>query len=101
MRALNRIDGTNLVNGRNGPSEFHVTGTLKSCSITDDVHKIEVPVLLINGRYDEATDEVVEPFFKQLNRVKWIQFAESSHMPHWEERERFMDVTATFLSYSA
>jgi len=30
-------------------------------------------------------------------RVRWVQFAESSHMPFWEERERFMEVVAGFL----
>ena len=72
-------------------------GTLKTWSITDQAHKISVPTMLINGRYDEAQDSVVEPFFREISKVKWATLAESSHMPHWEERERFMELSANFL----
>ncbi|KAL8783055.1 MAG: hypothetical protein Q9213_004902 [Squamulea squamosa] len=83
----------------NGPSEFHVSGTLKAFDIRQDLHKIKVPTLLINGRYDEAQDEVVEPFFQEIEKVKWYRFAESSHTPQLEEREEFMKVVARFLGY--
>lgn len=61
------------------------------------MHKIKVPTLLINGRYDEAQDEVVEPFFKGIEKVKWVRFAESSHMPHMEEPEEYLKVVRDFL----
>ena len=82
---------------RNGPSEFHVVGTLKDWNINDDAHKIIARTLLINGRYDEAQDSTVEPFFREIAKVKWVTFAESSHVPQWEERERFMEVVGNFL----
>jgi len=83
---------------RNGPNEFHIVGTLKNWSVIDELHKITVPTLLINGRYDEAQDEVVWPFFVHIAKVKWIQFSESSHLPQWEERERYMEVVGEFLA---
>ena len=46
----------------NGPSEFFITGTLKDFNIVDELSKIKVPTLLVNGKYDEATDYVMEPF---------------------------------------
>jgi pimeloyl-ACP methyl ester carboxylesterase len=82
---------------RNGPSEFHVIGSLRDWSIVDELHTISVPTLLINGRYDEATDTVVQPFFDRVPKVKWVSFAESSHLPQWEERERYMEVVAGYL----
>ncbi|KAF1989955.1 proline-specific peptidase [Aulographum hederae CBS 113979] len=82
----------------NGPSEFHVVGSLKDWSIKDRLKEIDVPTLLLNGRYDEATDEVVRPYFQGIRQVKWFTFAESSHMPHYEERELFMKVVDGFLS---
>ena len=39
----------------NGPSEFHVIGTLKDWDITDRLHEITTPTLLVSGGYDEAT----------------------------------------------
>ncbi|KAJ7055561.1 proline iminopeptidase [Mycena amicta] len=82
----------------NGPSEFYITGSLKTWSMLDDAHKITVPTLLINGAHDEARDSVVYPFFEKIfGPVRWVTLPESSHMAHWEERERFMELVAGFL----
>ncbi|KAF8815260.1 proline-specific peptidase [Phlegmacium glaucopus] len=83
----------------NGPNEFHVVGTLKDWNIIDQLHKINVPTLLTNGRYDEATDTVVYPFFKHIPRVKWVQFTESSHVAQHEETERVMEVVGQFFTH--
>ena len=53
----------------------------------------------MNGRYDEAQDSVVEPFFKEIpSKVKWFTFAESSHMPQYEERALYMQRVGDFLT---
>ncbi|KAJ7140376.1 proline-specific peptidase [Mycena filopes] len=82
----------------NGPSEFYITGPLQDWSMISDAHKIAVPTLVLNGRYDQARDPVVAPFFREIPRVQWVTFAESSHMLHWEERERYMEVVGRFLT---
>lgn len=82
---------------RNGPSEFYVIGGLKNWSIKGKLNKIQVPTMLLNGRFDEATDEVVQPYFEQVKQVRWFTFAESSHMPNWEERDLFMERVAAFV----
>ncbi|KAH9943376.1 prolyl aminopeptidase-2 [Epithele typhae] len=81
----------------NGPSEFHITGPIKDFDITQQAHKINVPTLLISGRYDEVDEASVAPYFKTIPQVKWITFAESSHTPHMEERERYMRVVSDFF----
>ena len=43
----------------NGPSEFHVIGSLKVWDITDRLHEITTPTLLVSGRHDEATPLIV------------------------------------------
>ena len=83
---------------RNGPSEFHIVGSLKEWTIIDRIHLINIPTLLLNGRYDEAQDSVVEPFFKHISKVKWFTLAESSHMPQYEERELYMERVGSFLT---
>jgi L-proline amide hydrolase len=81
----------------NGPSEFHVIGTLKSWSIIDRLDRINVPSLLISGRYDEATPAVVQPFADGIRNVRWEIFENSSHMPHVEETARCLQVVGDFL----
>jgi L-proline amide hydrolase len=81
----------------NGPSEFHVIGTLKTWSIIDRLDRIQAPTLLISGRYDEATPAVVQPFAERIKDVRWEIFENSSHMPHVEETERCLKVVGDFL----
>ena len=82
---------------RVGPNEFHIIGTLKTWSIVDEVHKIVAPTLLINGKYDEAQDSVMEPFYKSIPNVKWERFSASSHAPQLEEPEKYLEVVGAFL----
>ena len=44
----------------NGPSEFHVTGTLRTWSIVNRLDRIKIPTLVTSGRYDEATPAIAE-----------------------------------------
>jgi len=81
----------------NGPSEFHVIGSLKSWDIVDQVHKIQAPTLVISGQYDEATPETVRPFAERIPNARWHIFPNSSHMPHVEERDAYMKVVQDFL----
>jgi L-proline amide hydrolase len=86
-----------VYNTMNGPNEFYVIGTLKNWSIIDRLKAIDVPTLLISGRYDEATPAVVQPFADNIKGARWVIFENSSHMPHVEEQEKCMDVVGKFL----
>ncbi|KAI1175957.1 Alpha/Beta hydrolase protein [Nemania sp. FL0916] len=81
-----------------GPSEIVVTGNLKYWDGTEEAKKIEVDTLLLNGRYDEVGELCVEPWFRSIPKVKWVVLEKSSHMGHWEERERFMELAGSFLA---
>ncbi len=82
----------------NGPNEFYCVGSLRTWSIVDQLASIEVPTLLISGRYDEATPATVQPFADHIDDVRWTIFEESSHMPFVEEPERYRDVVGAFLA---
>ena len=81
----------------NGPTEFHVIGTMKDWTIEDRLPDIAVPTLLISGRHDEATPEVVQPYVERVPGIRWVLFEHSSHMPHVEERELCMRTVSAFL----
>jgi len=82
----------------NGPSEFHVIGTLKEWDITARLGEIRVPTLVISGRYDEATPAIAETVHQGIPGSEWVLFEHSSHMPHAEEPDRFMQVLNRFLT---
>jgi L-proline amide hydrolase len=81
----------------NGPSEFHVVGTLKDFSVEDRLADIAVPTLVISGAHDEATPVTVQPYADLISDVRWEVFENSSHMPHFEEPERFRATLVEFL----
>jgi L-proline amide hydrolase len=81
----------------NGPSEFHVIGTLKDWSVIERLGNIEVPTLLISGRYDEATPATVQPYADRIRDVRWHMFENSSHMPHVEEKDACLRLVGDFF----
>ncbi|MBW4023785.1 MAG: proline iminopeptidase-family hydrolase [Proteobacteria bacterium] len=81
----------------NGPTEFHVIGTMKNWTIESRLHRITVPTLLISGRHDEATPLCVQPYADHIPDVRWHIFEHSSHMPHVEEKAACLAVVTHFL----
>jgi L-proline amide hydrolase len=82
----------------NGPSEFHVIGSIKDWQSKDRLGEIGVPTLLTSGRYDEATPALQEPLHDGIPDCEWVLFEESSHTPFMEERERYMQVVGDWLA---
>jgi L-proline amide hydrolase len=82
----------------NGPSEFHCIGSLKDWDITDRLHEITTPTLLVSGRHDEATPLIVGQIAERIPGARWVIFEESSHMPHVEEPEAFLETVEQFLA---
>jgi L-proline amide hydrolase len=90
------LDNTVYIN-MNGPTEFHVIGTMKDWTIEDRLPLINVPSLLISGKYDEATPEVVRPYVEKISGIRWVLFEHSSHMPHVEEEAKCLATVSDFL----
>lgn len=82
----------------NGPSEFHVIGTLKHWDIVGRLPEITIPTLVISGRHDEATPLIAGTVHQGIPGSEWVIFEESSHMPHVEEPEACMAVLGEFIA---
>jgi proline-specific peptidase len=81
----------------NGPSEFHVVGTLKDWDRTDRLHEIRVPTLITSGRFDESTPLLNEIMHNSITGSEWVIFEQSSHMAHVEEKELYMQTVKAFI----
>jgi len=81
----------------NGPNEFTTIGNIRYWDATSQLHKIRVPTLVMGGRYDEVSPKVARSIHKGIKRSKLVTFRNSSHLPFWEEREKFMGVVRRFL----
>jgi L-proline amide hydrolase len=82
----------------NGPSEFHVIGSIKDWQAKDRLGQIDVPTLLTSGRYDEATPALQETLRDGIPNSEWTLFEESSHTPFLEERQRYMQIVGKWLA---
>jgi L-proline amide hydrolase len=82
----------------NGPSEFHVIGTLKDWDITPQLGRIQAPTLLFCGRYDEVTPASVEVAHQAIPGSEFVVMEESSHMAQAEEPEPTLALVRGFLA---
>ena len=81
----------------NGPSEFHVIGTIKDWDISGDLGRIDAPTLVFSGRYDEITPAVTEAVHRGIPGSEYVVLEESSHTAQAEEPERTLALIRDFL----
>ena len=81
----------------NGPNEFTIIGNIRYWDATPQLHSIKVPTLVTCGRYDEVSPKVARDIHKHIKGSKLVVFPKSSHLPFWEEREKFIGVLKEFL----
>lgn len=81
----------------NGPSEFHVVGSLVGWSVIDRLPQLTVPTLVVAGEHDEAQPETWAPFVDLVPDVRSHVVAAASHMPHVEQPQELLDVVGGFL----
>ncbi len=81
----------------NGPNEFTITGNIRDIDISGQLGSLRVPTLVLGGRFDEVTPRVAQQIADGVPGARWVEFAESSHLPFWEERSHFRTVVTEFL----
>ena len=86
-----------VYNTMNGPSEFHVIGTIKDWDVRHRLGEIHAPTLVTSGKYDEATPLIATTVQNGIPGASWVLFENSSHMAHVEETERYIQVLSAFL----
>lgn len=89
--------GTEVYVSMWGPTEFNATGSLRGYDLTSDLPRISVPTLFTCGRHDEARPATVEGFRDLVPGATLAVFEQSSHTPHLEEPERYLEVVGSFL----
>ncbi|CDO74674.1 hypothetical protein BN946_scf184828.g14 [Trametes cinnabarina] len=86
-----------LTNSPTSDRSVATSPILKDWDVIDRLHLVDVPTLVINGRYDIAQDYVTKPWDDNIPDSKWLTFENSSHTPFWEEREQYMQTISEFL----
>jgi proline-specific peptidase len=89
--------GYDVYSTMNGPSEFTVTGTLRTWDIMDRLSEIEVPTLLVGGRYDECRPEHLAEMHRRIPGSRLVIIEDASHLCFAEQPQEFMETLTTFL----
>jgi len=89
--------GYTVYNTMNGPSEFTVTGTLKSWDIMDRLGEIDVPTLLVGGRYDECRPAHLAEMQSRIPGSELEIIEDASHLCFAEQPEAFGGIVNAFL----
>lgn len=78
---------------------FTAGGDLGSFDFTDRLPQIEVPVLVIAGRFDRLCfPRFTEQFKDHLPSASFVMFEQSGHFPFIEEPDRMLETIDTFMS---
>lgn len=73
-----------------GPNEFTPTGTLKDFDVTELLHTIEVPALIVSGGNDLCTPYIAKTMFDRIPRARWELFRDCRHMCFVEQTDRYI-----------
>jgi L-proline amide hydrolase len=99
LRSFDFINEHGLVyRTMNGPSEFHVTGTLRHWDITGRLGEIGVPTLVVSGEHDEATPAINRTVSEAIPGARSVVLPGCSHMAHVEDPEGYVRLLDGFFS---
>lgn len=87
-----------IYNYMQGPSEFTITGILKSYDATSFLPKIKVPTLYTVGEFDEANPKLVKKFADITPGSKYAILLGAGHQTTWDARDENVRVVRDFLN---
>ena len=96
MRSFGQLNQT-IYERMQGPNEFTVTGVCRDYDIGDRLGQLAVPALFLCGRHDETRPQETAFFHSLVPGAELVVFEESSHVPHLEEPDRYLQVLRDFL----
>lgn len=92
------INGNKIYAHMWGPSEFKATGTLKSYERVDQLKKLNIPVLLVCGKHDEATPHTVKKYHKIIKHSEFHIIKNASHCISLENPKDLLRVIKGFIT---
>jgi proline-specific peptidase len=99
LRSFEFIERHGLVyRTMNGPSEFHVTGSLRHWSVVERLGEIDLPTLVVTGEHDEATPAVNRTVADGIPGAESVIYPDASHMAHVEDTEGYVRLLDDFLT---
>jgi proline-specific peptidase len=80
-----------------GPNEWTLTGALRGWDVRPRLVELDLPALVLRGRYDLSTASITATLVRGLPQAREVVFEHSSHTPVLEETDRYLQVVGAFL----
>jgi proline-specific peptidase len=87
---------TDVYRAMQGPNEWTTTGVLRGWDIEDRLGDIDVPTLVVRGRYDMCTEPIAATLVEGIPGAREVVLENSSHTPVLEETDRYLELVSSF-----
>jgi proline-specific peptidase len=81
-----------------GPNEWTMTGALRGWDVRHRLGELELPTLVVRGRYDLCTERIARILVDGIRGAEYAVLDESSHTPVLEETDRYLELVGDFLA---
>jgi proline iminopeptidase len=97
QRAFRTVNGK-IYNIMQGPDEFTITGNLSNWDAWERLPGINVPTLVIGGRYDEMAPGQLTRMAKLIPHSRLVICKRGSHMAMYDDQQAYFAALLPFLS---
>src|SRR6266480_2030120 len=97
LEAMAKGRAPDVYRAMQGPNEWMTTGALKGWDTRDRLNEIDVPTLVVRGRYDMCTEPVAAELLAGINGAREVVMENSSHTPVLEETDRYLEIVSSFM----
>jgi proline-specific peptidase len=80
-----------------GPSEWTVTGALRGWDVSDRLHEIDIPTLVVRGGHDMCTEKIAATLLNGIRGAREVVLEHSSHTPVLEETDAYLASISEFM----
>jgi proline iminopeptidase len=90
--------GMQVYGTMNGPTEFTITGPLKSVDVTGRLAELRLPLLFICGEHDEATPEATRLYASLAPGSEAIVIPGAAHVANFDQPEAYLRALRGWLA---
>jgi len=90
--------GATVYGTMNGPSEFTITGTLKSVDLKPQLPMLQLPVLYVCGEFDEATPDSTRAYSALTPKSEVVVIQGAAHIANYDRPKEYMQALRGWLA---
>lgn len=97
LERMQREKGVAAYRAMVGPNEWTMTGVLKGWDVRSRLPELDVPTLVVRGRYDMCSDSIARTLVDGIRGARYLVFEHSSHTPVLEETDLYLQAVSDFV----